>query len=337
MLKGLQLQNAFNEYLVAYSAEKGLEEKTIKNKRHVLNGLIPFLKGKPLTLEACRAYAVYKFEHGWVKPNSRVNIIKNLRAFVNFLFDRGYLDQNFAKKLIKPKVTRQPLNLVSEEEAEKIIIAGTEPGVGDRSRSIRIKAETRLCLMFILRSGLRITEALSLKGSDLSPFDDQPSYYVISKGGNAAQMPLPDDMVDEMKKRTVKTRVFETTDKTCNKNLKDGTKKLGISIETTCHKLRDIYSLSRLRRGNSLQLVSRSLRHTSVAITDKYYSNFVLTDIAPVVNDSPLITKRLSIYQIVEKAIKAFKISIGDDDRIKLKIEQDTYGNATIITKSKTN
>jgi len=86
------------------------------------------------------------YENGWNKPNSRVNIIKNLRAFVNFLYERGYIKENFSKKLIKPKVIREPLRLPSEKDAERCIIAGTEPGKYDNARNISIKAETRLCL-----------------------------------------------------------------------------------------------------------------------------------------------------------------------------------------------
>jgi len=332
MLQGKKLQKAYQDFIENYSSEKCLEVKTVRNKRDALDDLIPFLKGKPLTAEACRGYVIYKYNHGWTMPNSRMNIIKNLRAFVNFLFEREYIAKNFAKGLVKPKVVRPPLKLISEEEAEKVIIAGTEPGSGDRSRSKRIKVETRCCLMFILRTGLRIGEALSLKGADLSPFDAPPSFSVISKGGNASQMPMPDDMVDEMKKRMKKTRVFETTEKTCNKNLRDGMKKLGITIPTACHKLRDIYALSRLRRGNSLQLVSRTLRHSSVLITDKYYSNYVLKDTAPVVNDSPLIKSRLTVSQVVDKAIKAFKDVIGGDVRIGLQIKLDASGNVIITT-----
>lgn len=332
MLQGQKLQQAYEDYIINYSIEKGLEAKSIRNKRDILDKLIPFLNDRPLIFETCREYAFYMYEHGWNKPNSRVNIIKNLRAFVNFLYERGYIDENFSKKLIKPKVIREPLRLSSEADAEKCIIAGTEPGRFDNARNKRIKAETRLCLQFVLRTGLRISEALNLKGIHLSPYDDQPSFQVRSKGGKISLLPIPEDMIEEMKQRVNKIRVFEVTEKTCNKNLKDGMAKLGIPYLLTCHKLRDIYSLSRLRRGNSLQIVSRTLRHSSVAITDKCYSDYVLDDLVEAINDSPLIKHSLTSEQLVNKGIEAFRRAVGDDKRIDIKISVDKLGNAVIQT-----
>jgi integrase/recombinase XerD len=297
MLQGQKLQSAYDDYIINYSTEKGLEAKSIRNKKDILGKLIPFLNGRPLTFETSREYAFYMYEHGWNKPNSRVNIIKNLRAFINFLYERSYISDNFSKKLIKPKVVRAPFRLPSEADAEKCIIFGTELGVGDRARSQRIKTETRLCLQFVLRTGLRISEALNLKGEDLSPFDEQPSFQVRSKGGKISLLPIPDDMVEKMRQRVNRKRVFEATEKTCNKNLKDGITKLGIPFILTCHKLRDIYSLSRLRRGNSLKLVYRTLRHSSISITNKFYSDYVLDDLVETVNDSSLINSHfLQIY-----------------------------------------
>lgn len=332
MLQGQKLLEAYQDYIINHSIEKGLEATTIDNKKDALKKLIPFLNGRPLTFETCREYAFYMYENGWNKPNSRVMLIKNLRAFINFLFDRGYIQENFSKKLIQPKVIREPLRLPSEADAERCILLGTEPGKYDNSRNIKIKAETRLCLQFILRTGLRVSEAINISGNDLSPFDEQPSFQVRSKGGRISLLPIPSDMVEEMKKRVDRKRVFEATDKTCNKNLNDGIKKLGIPFHLTCHKLRDIYSLSRLRRGNSLQLVSRTLRHSSVAITDKFYSDYVLDDLVGTINDSPLIKQSLSPEQLVEKGIQAFKRAIGNDLRIRIKIVKDSKGYTVITT-----
>jgi site-specific recombinase XerD len=331
MLHGQKLQDAYDDFIINYSTEKGLTPKTIRNKKDILGKLIPFLEGRPLTFETCRQYSLFMYDNGWTKPNSKVNIIKNLRAFVAFLYDREYIEVNFAHKLVKPKVNREPLRLPSEQDAENCIIAGTEPGLGDNSRNQRIKGETRLCLQFILRTGLRISEALSLQGTDLSPFDDQPFFYVKSKGGNITPMPIPEDMIKEMRNRIKHKRVFQTTEKTCNKNLADGARIMKITLSLTCHKLRHIYTLARLRNGNSLQLVSRTLRHTSVAITDKYYSNYLLEDMAVTINDSALIKNALSVEELMIKAVDAFKKAIGKDNRISVTAIIDDNGYATVV------
>ena len=173
---------------------------------------------------------------------------------------------------------------------------------------------------------------MNLRGEDLSPFDVQPSFQVRSKGVRISRLPIPEDMIEGMKQRVNRHRVLEATEKTCNKNLRDGIAKLELPYVLTCHKLRDIYSLSRLRRGNSLQLVSRTLRHSSVAITDKFYSDYILDDLVDTVNDSPLIKNALSPEQLIEKGLEAFQKAIGDDKRVTIEIHKDSRGNTQIKT-----
>lgn len=333
MLQGPELQQAYHNFITDYSEEKGLSIKTIKNKQQALDDLLPFLNGRPLTPENCREYIKFKFKNGWKSGNSRTNIVKNVRAFVHYLFKRKYIPENFALELEKPKVIRKPLKLVSEQQAYDMILAGTEPGPGDNSRNARIKAESRQCLLLFLFSGLRVKEGLELKGDDLLPYDDEPSMYITSKGGKTSLMPIPSNMVEEMKLRVKKRRVFETTRETLNKHLKDGGKKLGIPIIITCHRLRDIYSLTRLRRKQPLPLVSRTLRHSSVLITDKYYSDYVLTDLVPVVNDSALIIKSLPAKEKISKALQEFQNIIDKDTGIYVEVKVGTDGSVYIAAK----
>ncbi len=321
MLQKQSLRKAIDDYIFGYSAESGHTEKTIRNKKEILERLFIFLNDQEFSLDSCRAFVKNLFDTTWKMPNSRADLVKILRAFVNFLYRRKYISENFAQELIKPKVPRPPLILVSEKEAETIILAGTEFGKGDNSRNKHIKMEMRIALLFILRTGLRISEAIKLEGKDLSPYDDPPSMFIHSKGGNTDLMPMPLDMVDEMKKRQKKVRVFEITEKTCNEVLHRGSQKLGITIKTTCHKLRDIYSLARLRNGNSIQLVSRTLRHSSIAVTDKYYSNYVLTDTAPVLNNSEIIQKNIPTGEIAKQIIN--QIEKMRDERIKIDISNE--------------
>ena len=91
--------------------------------------------------------------------------------------------------------------------------------------------------------------------------------------------------------------------------------------------MRDVFSLSRLRAGQPLQLVSRTPRHTSVAITDKYYNDYILNDLVETVNDSPLIREALVPEELVQKGIKLFKKTIGKDERIFIEESRDIKGN----------
>lgn len=308
MLQGQKLRLAFEDYINRYSVEKGLMPKSITNKRDILYKLINFLDGKPLTLENCRDYAHYMFEHGWTKPNSRLNIIKYLRAFINFLHKYEYIEKNFAQELMKPKVPRKDFDYVDPEIVEKIIIAGTEPGFYDNERNKKIKLEMRAGLRFILRTGLRINEAVTLKGRDLNLYDNPPTFWVLSKGGNRELLPLPKDMLEELKERQKNERVFPITNKTCNDVLQRGAKALGLPVKLTNHSLRHIFASNLVKHGVAIQMVSRLMRHSSVDITDKTYSHLDVTDLSLVMNNQSIVANGLTSEQVfanIEQVVRS--------------------------------
>jgi len=57
----------------------------------------------------------------------------------------------------------------------------------------------------------------------------------------------------------------------------------------TVHTLRHIFCTSLLKRGVSLQIVSRLMRHSNVGITDKTYSHYLVEDLSLGLNKHPLI------------------------------------------------
>ena len=291
----------------------------------MLKKLLPFLKERPLTFQSCREYAFYMYENGWNKPNSRVNVIKNLRAFVNFLYKRGYLNENFSSELTKPKVPKREFNYVDPEVVEKIIFAGTKYSEFDNARNRAIKDDMRAGLRFILRTGLRINELVTLKSSDLNLYDDPPTFWVSSKGGNRDLLPLPKDMVDELKTRQQNSLVFKVTSKTCNDVLKRGAEALELPVALTNHSLRHIFASNLVKNKVPIQMVSRLLRHSSVDITDKTYTHLNVSDLSLILNSSQsIIINGLTHEQIftnVEQVVRDTGIEI--DNRFNLKIIKD--------------
>lgn len=327
-MQGKKLYYIAEIYLSEFSAEKNLEKTTIKNKRNAMKRLFAFLDGRALTLEISRLYIQDLIKQGY-QPSSIRAEVKYLRSFGNFLSKRKYAADNFAKELLFPKVPKKPMKVISPEILEKIIFAGTQPqpfvfGVGgDNPRSIYIKEETRQALRFILRTGLRISEVIKLKGSDLNLDGENPTFYVLSKGGDTDEMPLPLDMIDELKKRVKRKRLFEITADCCNKSLQRGAQILGITTPVSNHALRHAFATSRLNANVPLQKVSRLLRHANVLITDQYYSHFSTTDLSLVLNNQPIIRQGLTpdeIFTNIEQTIKA--TNIEKDNRFNFKIEK---------------
>ncbi|HUQ85347.1 MAG TPA: tyrosine-type recombinase/integrase [Candidatus Limnocylindrales bacterium] len=318
----LHIEALLEEYLVSFSAEKNLSPMTVKLKKQILKTFNQFCQSssKPFGASLCRDYCTYMFQNGWVADESKLNVVKVLRAFINFLYKRKYITENFAQELERPKLHRKILDLVSEEELEKIIIAGTTPGKGDGPRSTRIKAEMRDALFFLALTGLRVSEMIGLKRDDLRLQDDPPSFVIKSKGGNFDLMECPRNAYDLLKARENNPRTFEVTEEALREALKRGCKNLGIKKRVRPHTLRNIFSVSRLRKQEPLQKVSRLLRHKSVAVTDRYYSHYALSDLSHALNNTKILQSGLPVEIVVDDLEKEIRKNV--DSRLSLEVKR---------------
>ena len=311
-----QLEKTIHEYLTVFCIEDGQVASVIARKRELYSKLLEFLNGKPLNLENVKAFQYYLHENGWKKEGSRDTLATRLRTFVNYCHEEKELfEKNWSKKIIKPKLHRKVIEVVKESVAMEIIITGTTPEPDEKNgRCLKSKEETRLACEFMLLTGCRVHEVEQMKGTDLRLDADEPYIIIHSKGGDTEFQPVPDIMIPTLRERADNDRLFFFTAKGANTALRRGSEKLGITkIKTTCHRLRDIFALTRLRNGVTLQLVSRALRHKSIKTTDRYYSNYVLSDIAPVVNNSDLVRQKLTPQELLEKLVTLVKKTGLDD------------------------
>jgi site-specific recombinase XerD len=328
MLQKNSLRQAIDDYIINYSAEAGLDPKTVRNKREILNRFFTFQKGKPYTIQAVRDFIVYLSQNGWKQPNSIANLVRIFRAFTNFLHKRKYIQENFAQEIQKPKIPRKLFDYIAPETIEKIIVAGTQVKAGDRSRSKRIKEETAIALHFLLRTGLRINELLELRGADLNLYDAPPTFFVNSKGGNRDLLPLPMDMFEEMKLRSTQDRVFKVTKETCNDVLQRGAKTLGIRAKITNHSLRHIFATNLVKNKVPIQYVSRLMRHSSVEITNKTYTHLDVNDLSIMLNSSQSVIRQglneNQVFDMLEQVVTSTKIKL--DTRFNTEIVRDSNG-----------
>ncbi len=212
---------------------------------------------------------------------------------------------------------------ISEELAEKAIILGTDSAPADNKLATYRKSEMRIAMRFLLRTGIRISELRGISGNDLLLDNELPIFFVRSKGGEREQVILPPDMIEELRPRKDRIIIFDVSEDGCNRALRRGCKALEVTKQTV-HDLRHIYSLSRLTKGEPLQLVSRNLRHSSVGITDEYYSHYMMSDLAPTAYNSDVIRDGLKISQLFERVERAVKKSgVETDKRLQVSIEKN--------------
>ena len=303
----------FTEYVGNDSVDRGLSEQTGRNRRDCLKRFYKYLGGEPFTADNCRGWMRHLNDKG-LKPNSVKDVGRVLRATVRFLSRRKVIEENFASDIPLPKIPKTNIKVVPAELAEQIIIAGTEPGDGDNSINKKLKEEHRQALRFVLRTGLRSREVCGLKGSDISL--ENESFTVLSKGGDIDTLPLPKDMIEELRLRVDNKRLFRITSKTLNTVLERGCSRLNVATRVRTHTLRHIFSVSLSKRGVPFQIVSKLMRHKSVDMTFKVYSQFMIEDLRENLNARhPLIFKSLKSDEIFQSIRHSVESIVPHDDR----------------------
>lgn len=315
-----KLKSTITEYL-EQGVELNLRPTSIRNRKDRLNRLLRFLKGRPLNLKTVRVYIKHLGEKGYQLSSIR-NEVKQIRAFANFLLKRKYISENFARDLVLPKVHKKQFDLIDPEVVEKIITAGCAPQPSDNKVAKRVKKDMKVALRFMLRTGLRVSELCRLKGSDFRLADNPPNFTVISKGGDEDILPMPRDMIKDLKPRLENERVFEVTPGGLNRALQRGAKKLRIKQRVHCHLLRHIFCTALLREGVPIAKVKRLMRHSTLKYTDDTYSHYTLTDLDTALNAFPIIRSGLKPSEVFDLIEKETKRRIKGDRRFKLTVDR---------------
>lgn len=341
MLQGQELQEALNDYIENFCiAEKDMAEGTVRNKRYIFGELLKHLNGQPLSLRNVLAFRLVMYKR-WKTPDGKADITRELRAFINWLARREYIERSFAEGIEKPKIPKPQFTYIAPERVVEIILAGTEirPFVfgvsGDNPRNRLIKYETRLGLFFILLTGLRIGELIKLKVGDLNFYEERPMCYIHSKGGDVDEFPIPPNMIPVIKELTKNKanddRVFKVTRKNCNTSLKRGLEKLGMDVRLTNHIVRKIFGTHLAKSGVVAQLIQKAMRHKDIDTTMRYYVSLDTTDVYNVISEQPLVRGSLppqDKIEMVEKEIK--KLGFQNDSMLDVSWERPSNGGIII-------
>ena len=199
------------------------------------------------------------------------NTINNKLAAIKSLFSfgvkTGYLEINPAS-MIKTIKTKDALNeriLLDKEVKELINAASTE-----RDRAI-------LILLYIL--GLRISELVGLNWSDFQPIEDSVTVTIFGKGHKTRTLLITHQLWSELQQlpRSDKTeavflsRFGNRLDRhAIHRLIKKAVEKAGINPHTSAHWLRHAHACHSLNNGAGIDLLMKSLGHSSLAVTSRY-------------------------------------------------------------------
>jgi integrase/recombinase XerD len=207
------------------------------------------------------------FQLRQASQNTINNKLAALKSLFSFGVKTGYLETNPAA-LIKTPKPKDALNerLLVEDEVKRLIEAAN-PG---RDRLL-------LKLLYIL--GLRVSELVGLNWSDFKETGSGVVVTVFGKGCKTRSLLLSQSLWAEVQQipRSEKTEAvflsrFENRlDRhAIHRLLKAAAIRAGINPHTSAHWLRHAHACHSLKHGAGIELLMKSLGHSSLAVTSRY-------------------------------------------------------------------
>lgn len=203
--------------------------------------------------------------------SSSVNTISNKLGAVKSLFSfgvkTGYLSAN-PSSLIKSPKPKDALNerILIETEVKKLIEA---------ANSLR----DRLLLKLLYILGLRVSELVGLNWSDFNKINGGVVVTVFGKGSKTRVLIIDEHLWAELNQlpKSDKTeavflsRFGNRLDRhAIHRLVKKAVEKAGINPHTSAHWLRHAHACHSLKHGAGIELLMKSLGHSSLSVTSRY-------------------------------------------------------------------
>lgn len=220
---------------------------------------------RSITLNDMIAYAKSIEE---LRPATQARKIATIKSLFTFAHKVGYTRVNVAATLRAPK-GKDALNerILTEEQILRMILS---------AGSLRNE-----CLMRMLyRSAGRISEVITATWSDLVRKEKAGQVTFFGKGGKTRTVQLPLDLMyklEELRAGSVESqdgdRIFPITRHHAWQLIKQIAKRAGVTDKVSPHWIRHAHATHALDHDAPLKLVSSTLGHSSLAITDRYLHN----------------------------------------------------------------
>ena len=270
----MKLTEAADNFLTYLVTEKGDSQNTISSYLFDLNKFCSYfhdLDTSDLTINDISDYILALSETGY----SRRSMIKKatvLRYFCKYLKSLNLININITDIELPKNKVRLPVFL-STEEISRLLIT-----ISDESDNVFY-----LVVAIALSSGLRVSELVNLKISDMNLIDGY--LKITGKGNKDLIIPLNSDLISKIKgylstyrKEIKKNKKFFFVHKNgallsrqyIYLKLKDYSKKAGICKKITPHCLRHTYATLLLNNGAKLKEVQVLLGHSKIETTEIY-------------------------------------------------------------------
>ncbi len=272
----------FKENFINYiSYEKRFSFNTIKSYTTDLNSFINFINSEfeiykidEISFQIVRSWIANLLESG-LTSRSVNRKISTLKTYFRFLVREEIINENPMNKIISPKLKKNLPVFLEEEQISNLFknIDFQQGFIGNRDK---------LIIEFFYVTGIRISELINIKNSDVS-FENN-LVKVIGKRNKERLIPLADDMIEKIKVfQKYKKGVFlfsnEKGEKLYTKLVYRIVNKYISMISTiekkSPHVLRHTFATHMLNNGADINAIKELLGHANLSATQVYTHNTI--------------------------------------------------------------
>jgi len=242
---------------------RGFSDKTIKIYVFHNKKFLDFIKKHPeeVTNQDIKSYIAFLLDKKQ-KPSSINLTICALKFFyTNIIKNKLLFDEIPSLKAEKKLPT-----VLTKQEIKQLLNAIENP-------------KHKLLIELMYSSGLRVSEAVSLKLDDLQ-LDEKIGIVKQAKGKKDRYIILSEQFIEHLKdylsKRKEKTSyIFDSKKghisiRQAQKIVKDAAKKAGIKKRVFCHALRSSFATHLLEAGTDIRIIQELLGHSNLSTTQLY-------------------------------------------------------------------
>ncbi len=260
----MNLKQLLSDFLVFLSANKGLSIKTIQSYENDLKAFCEFFQSKDLN--DINLFEYINTLKKMYKPSSLNRKLSSLRAFLKFINKNNSLNLNLDG--IKNVKTNFKVEKPIDFESLKNLFTDTRNG---------------LILLFFYATGLRVSELINLKISDI--YFDAGLIRIVGKGSKVRFVPISYDVLNKVKNYIssirnnsqnahskdylfISKRGKPFTRAAIWKIIKLQSKAFGLNLHP--HSLRHLYATHLLENGANIKTIQELLGHSSITTTQRY-------------------------------------------------------------------
>ncbi len=179
------LSEMLKKFLIICHVERALSKNSLSAYKTDLSNFIEFNKEKIIDKQSIRSYLEYLYSKQ-IKRSSYLRKLSSLNQFISFLIEEKALKDNPMTEIKRPKYEKKIPKFLKPEEIELLI----ETAKKDNKFGIRMA----LIIEFLYASGMRISELLCLKISDIKNITQL--IMIKGKGNKERLVPLRSQTID---------------------------------------------------------------------------------------------------------------------------------------------